>query len=234
MTSSESELPTLFANSARWAVSRLKGKRKRVTKGGKKKRRRRKYNLSNLKCNKKTCICSTGCVCEPITQRDVSSQTSQLLPTTTIVNVCVQTEPELTKKIMVDAATEIVQHNKLNPKASTWTRGDDIKQKSAEALTRLTKVIPRGFHWTGMMIAVVLRLLFNMIYVFNWNWTQGVHMTAKLLNLHKNSVFKLANNYINTDVTLPNELVMKKRGRGSDVFIANHGKDYYSALKEVR
>ena len=58
-------------------------------------------------------------------------------------------------------------------------------------------------------------------------------MTSNLLNLAPKNVFKFVNNYLDGDNELPYELVMKVRGRGSATFIANNGKDKYSALKEV-
>lgn len=184
-----------------------------------KKRRRRKYNIANLKYNKnkQVCLCATECVCGP---------------SLVVGDASTQTDPHRTAKVMVDSATEITQHNNMLPKAGTWTRGDKVKEKCGNALSRLKKAIPFGFHWSSIMIAVMLRLLFNLIYQMNWNWTQGVHMTSKLLGVQKDTVFKLANNYLDNDVNIPAELVMQTRGRGSAKFI-NNGRDRYSALKEV-
>ena len=132
-----------------------------------------------------------------------------------------------------DVATEIEMHNKLLPKAGTFTRGDDQKQKSIDALTRLRKATKPGFHLTEYMIVIMLRFVFGLIVQFNWGWTQAVYTTAKLCNVDKSNVFKFANSYIESDNILPAELPQKVRGRGSLTFIANHGKDIFSKLKEV-
>ena len=171
-TNTDTLFPVLHADPARWEQGRKlspKGRRKSAQKGGLRKRRRKKYNLKNLRCNQKRqieCVCKVKCVCGPILITD---------------EVSTQTDPIHTTKIMVDKATEIVQHTNMLPKAGTFTKGDNIKAKSSNALTRLKKAIPFGFHWSNVMIAVMLRLLFSLICEFNWNWTNAVYMTSKLL-----------------------------------------------------
>ena len=251
-------MTTLSANAARWHARRTlrpKGKRKVAKKGGSAKRRRRSYNLSNLR-NQSVCVCHNNCVCGPpmvlvnaFTQvkvccKDVSTQAQpiahnfavQTESTRPDVRVFAsQTDPEKTAKILVDASTEIVQHNKLFPKAGTWTKGDRTKAKCQGALVRLKRAVPNGFHWSNHMIIVALRMLFGLIVEFNWQWTQAVYTTAKILHLVPRNVFKFGNDYIadGNDNLVPNELQMKVRGRGSAKFISNHGKDKYSLLKEV-
>ena len=132
-----------------------------------------------------------------------------------------------------DVATEILLHNKLHPKAGTFTRGDKTKQKSIDAWSRLKKATHPGFHWTEHMLVVMLRFLFGLIVNFNWGWTQAVHATSKLCCVDYHNVFKFANQYIESDALLPAELPQRVRGRGSLKFIAKYGKDKYSKLKEV-
>ena len=132
-----------------------------------------------------------------------------------------------------DVATEIVMHNKLRPKAGTFTRADDKKQQSIDALARLKKATIKGFHWTEHMILVLLRVVFGLIVHFNWGYTNAIETTAKLCCLEERSVFKFAKTYMQSDAILPDELPQKVRGRGSIQFISNHGKDRYSKLKEV-
>ena len=57
-------------------------------------------------------------------------------------------------------------------------------------------------------------------------------MTSQLLGITKDSVFELVNIYIDNETTIPAELIIQQRGRGSATFI-NNGRDRYSALKEV-
>ena len=86
------------------------------------------------------------------------------------------------------------------------------------------------------MIVVCLRLVFNGVYNFNWGWTRAVHFASESVNLRKSTVFRYANDYLdpdNADIIWPRETQMKMRGRGSEAFINNHGRDKYSALKEV-
>ena len=60
-----------------------------------------------------------------------------------------------------------------------------------------------------------------------------MYTTAKLCNVKKDNVFKFANNYLESDAVQPAELPRQVSGRGSIKFIANHGKDRFSKLKEV-
>lgn len=78
-----------------------------------------------------------------------------------------------------------------------------------------------------------LRLVYDLIVNFNWQYTRAVHFTAVALNLAPRTVFKFSKDYMNGESKLPNDLVMKVRGRGAAAFIMNHGKDKYSLLKEV-
>ena len=245
----------ILANASRWHKTRTlrpKGKRKSAAKGGGRKRRRRYYNLKNLK-NQKKCLCADGCICAPpvkikdsstqlkISLRNVSvqcdrkseSESKSVQAAVDIADVEAQTDPELTTKTMVDASTEIVQHSYLLPKSGTFTKGDQTKEKCQAAIGRLKKAIPKGFHWSSLMIAVTLRLLYGLIVNFNWQYTRAVHFTADVLNLAPRTVFKFSKDYMDGESNLPNDLVMKVRGRGAAAFIMNHGKDKYSLLKEV-
>ena len=216
-----SKMCELRADAARWMHSRTlkpKGKRKSAAKGGMKKRRRRKYNFGHLKGARNRCVCSQNCICDcPIVVK--SKQ--------------VQTDTVLTAVKMVNKSTSI-KHKKNLPAAGTYTVSDRRFEKCGAALRRLKRAIPVGFHWSSAMIAVCLRLVFSGVYNCHWTWTEAVHFASKAVNLRKNTVFEYANNYLgNTDNVWPIERVMKVRGRGSAVFIVNHGKDKYSALKEV-
>ena len=214
----------LSVNASRWQVSRTKkpkGKRKEAFKGGSKKRRRRRYNFGHLN-NQRKCVCSQKCICgEPIVFRD-----SQL-----------QTDPARTAVQMVHKSTSIEQHNKHLPAAGTTTVADRRANKCGDALKRLKRAVPVGFHWNSAMIVVCLRLVFNCVYKFHWTWTKAVHFASQSVQLRTNTVFKFANDYLdnvgNDNNIWPQERDMKVRGRGSATFIANHGKDKYSALKEV-
>ena len=217
-----SKLRKLDTNARRWMYSRTlepKGKRKSAHRGGTKKRRRRKFNLTNLKGASKPCVCSNKCICQdPIVVHDAQ----------------VQTDPARTTIKMVNKSTSIEQHKKTLPKAGTHTVSDRRAEQCGTSLQRLKKAIPIGFHWTSTMIAVCLRLVFNCVYNFHWTWTEAVHFASKAVNLRKNTVFEFANNYLdNPDLVWPGERSMKVRGRGSATFINNHGRDKYSALKEV-
>ena len=66
-----------------------------------------------------------------------------------------------------DAVTSIAQHSKMHPKAGTKTKGDVDKEKSVAALGRINQFIVRGMHWTPIMIALLLRVFFNIIALFN-------------------------------------------------------------------
>ena len=135
-----------------------------------------------------------------------------------------------------NASTQTIVHDKLHPKASTYTRGDVRKDKAIGALQRLKKATPLGFHWTSNMILVLLRFTFGLLVSFNWGWTQAVTTIADLCCVRKHTVFKFVNDYINNPPPsfLPVELPQATRGRGSINFIENHGKDHFSALKEVK
>lgn len=134
-----------------------------------------------------------------------------------------------------DASTQTIVHDKLLPKAGTYTRGDVRKDQAIGALQRLKKATPLGFHWTANMILVLLRFTFGLLVNFNWGWTQAVTTVADLCFVRKHTVFKFANDYINNPPAgfLPVELPQLVRGRGSIKFIESHGKDHFSALKEV-
>ena len=132
-----------------------------------------------------------------------------------------------------DVATEIIQHNKLLPKSGTFTRGDKHKQLATKALVRLKEATGSGFHYTSQMILVMLRFVFGLLVHFNWSWTQAIVTTAKLCNVKTNNMFTFAKTYIESDAGMPSELPQKMRGRGSLKFISNHGKDFFSKLKEV-
>ena len=67
-----------------------------------------------------------------------------------------------------DASTQTIVHDKLLPKADTYTRGDARKDRNIEALQRLKKATPLGFHWTASMILVLLRFTFGLLVNFNW------------------------------------------------------------------
>ena len=132
-----------------------------------------------------------------------------------------------------DASTQIDQHSKILPRAGTFTRGDKVKQQSVSALERLKKATRRGVPWSSQMIVILLRFMFGLIVHFNWGWTQAVYTTSKLCCVKHNTLFKFANSYIQSDEIIPVQMSHKVRGRGSLKFISNHGKDYYSNLKEV-
>lgn len=224
----------LNASSARWERKRglkQKGKRKIKQSGGKKKRRRRKVCMRGLKGHAKfACICKNGCVCVPVV---ISNSASQTDPPPVCVHAENQTDPEATKQLTRTVGTDIIEHDKLRPKAGTHTAGDKKKAMAGEALKRLKKALPNGFHWTQFMIVVTLRLLFGLVHDFNWGWTQAVYTTSSLLNLAKDTTFKFGNDYLDGENILPNELVMKVRGRGSAKFVIKYGKDRFSKLKEV-
>ena len=211
-----------IADPARWETSRglkPKGKRKVARRGGVKKRRRRNFNMQNLKGARKPCVCSKKCICDaPIVLFDAQ----------------VQTDDQRTHKVMVNKSTEIAQYSRKLAKVSTVTSDDIRFAKCGVALARLKKTIPVGFHWSSAMIVVCLKLVFNVVYKFHWNWTKAVNLASQTLNLKRDTVFAYANDFLdNEDIVWPREIQMKMRGRGSITFIDNHGKDKYSVLKEV-
>ena len=224
----------LNASSVAWERKRglkPKGKRKAGQTGGKKKRRKRKVNMSGLKGHAKfTCICKNGCVCLPVKFIHVKSQTD---PPPVCFNAINQTDPEETKKLTRTVGTEIEQHTNMLPKAGSYTVADRMKTKCSTGLERMRGVVKKNYHWTSMMVVLLLRVLFNLVVKLNWGWTAAVGMTSELLQVRTNTVFKLANNYLQSDVNLPAELPIKISGRGSAKFKANHGADKYSELKEV-
>ena len=89
-----------------------------------------------------------------------------------------------------DTATRITQHSKMHPKAGTKTKGDCDKQKSVSALSRINKFIVRGMHWTPIMIALLLRVFFNIMVLFNWNWTATAEFSAKVFGIKRDTVYK--------------------------------------------
>lgn len=214
----------LSADPARWSRKRSlkpKGKRKAAKRGGVVKRKRRKFNMKNLTGASKPCVCHSKCICgQPIVVHDGE----------------VQTDPLLTAVKMVHKATSIEEHTNLLPKAGTITKSDRRHEQCGAALNRLKRAIPVGYHWSSVMIVVCLRLVFNGVYNFNWGWTRAVHFASESVNLRQSTVFRYANDYLdpdNADIIWPRETQMKMRGRGSEAFINNHGRDKYSALKEV-
>ena len=210
----------LCADAARWALRRKltpRSKRRLGKLGGKAKRRRRKFNSNNL-TGCQSCACMPHCTCRPDNH---------------FVDIAVQTDPLLTLKTQRTLGTQIKQHTSMLPKAGTFTAGDIIKTKAHIALGRMHRVVKKNFHFTSIMIVLVLRVLFNLIVKFNWGWTQAVGMTAELMQVKTNTVFAVGNNYLESTVDLPAELPTKQSGRGSEAFKANHGADKYSELKEV-
>ena len=130
-----------------------------------------------------------------------------------------------------DVATSISQHSKMHPKAGTKTKGDNDKQKSIAALGRINKFVVRGLHWTPIMIALLLRVFFNIIVLFNWNWTATAEFIAKVFAIKRDTVYRFCKKYLASDVIAPEELEVKIKGRGSETFKLG-GADRYSEMKE--
>ena len=130
---------------------------------------------------------------------------------------------------MVDKGIGMETHTRNLPSVSEITSSDKRFEKCGEGMECLKKIYVR-FHWNSYMIAVCLRIFFTFVYNFNWDWTQSAYVVGSAVNLRRHTVLKFANDY---DVTWSRELQIETRGRGYEMFISNHGRDKYSALKKV-
>ena len=58
----------------------------------------------------------------------------------------------------------------LTPPAKTRTPGVRRKDECIVGLARLRQVTHKGFHWTALMITVLLRFVYHAVVNLNWSW----------------------------------------------------------------
>ena len=169
----------------------------------------------------------------PLPKQTSPTQTSPVLTQTT--STPTQTESRATQTNSVSQRTVYTQTTStLEPPAGTMTVADRMKDKCMDAQTRLGNCIPRGFHWTSLMVLLLLKFVYHFVVSLNWSWTQACVKAAEVFGIKEVNVFTLAKMHRDSDSDgLPSELPQKKRGRGSIKFKANDRiEQKYTVLKE--
>ena len=123
---------------------------------------------------------------------------------------------------------------KLVPLAGTYSVGDRRKDSCIDGLRRLRKVTPPGFHWTALMITVLLRFVYYAVVKLNWSWNTSCDTASDIFSVNVATVRKFDNLHLQTpeDVALPPELPLAVRGRGSAKFKANDVNERFKLIKE--
>ena len=117
--------------------------------------------------------------------------------------------------------------------AGTYTTNDRCKDKCINALSRLRKTTPVGFHWTSLMITVLLRFVYHAVVNLNWSWSGACKEAGNIFHLKPHTVHKMGMLHRDApDQILPPELPTKKRGRGSDTFKVNDADGRFKVIKD--
>lgn len=145
-----------------------------------------------------------------------------------------QTDPVLTQRKSVTHGTQTT-NGYLQASAGTYSTADRCKDKCLAALGRLRDTTPPGFHWTKLMLVVVLRFVFHAVVHLNWSWSSSTQEAGRIFNIRSRNVQIVGLQYINPAgdalQILPRELARKKVGRGSAKFLANDVDERFKVLK---
>ena len=160
-----------------------------MRRGRPKKRKPSKRSFANLKKRH-----SSPCIHDTESTNVEGAVSSSKSPASTTPEIPVATTPEIPVtrsgltyshfadkstqtpvKIFCDASTEIEQNSNLLPSCRK-NKKDIMKDACLEASERLSRATPPGFHWTVMMLVVVLHFVYSAVWKFNWTWTAAVGM----------------------------------------------------------
>ena len=122
----------------------------------------------------------------------------------------------------------------LEALSGTYSAGDQRKDACIHGLARLRKVTPPGFHWTSLMITVLLRFVYYAVVHLNWSWHASSDCASEIFNVRIQTVKKFGTLHLQSpeDVVLPPELSLMVRGRGSIKFKANDVDERFKIIKE--
>ena len=159
---------------------------------------------------------------------ETDSETRSGCAYTVLANKSTQT----VTKTYCDASTEIVQHDRMEPSCRR-NKQDELKDACMDATTRLSGATPRGYHWSMMMLVVMLRFVYFCVWKFNWTWTAAVVMASEIFEMDKKNVFHVAKAFRDHPdrPKYPAELATKTRGRGSEAFKTGPNAERFMVLK---
>ena len=139
-----------------------------------------------------------------------------------------------TPPVCTTTSTQTTTSN-LEPIAlsGTYTSKDKCKDSCVHALARIRSATPPGFHWTGVMIMVLLRFVYHAVVNLNWSWSDSCKEAGAIFKLKPHTVHRMGTLHLQTDGTsFPPELPRKTTGRGSELFKQNDVEGRFKILKD--
>lgn len=103
-----------------------------------------------------------------------------------------------------------------------------------DGLVRVLNATPSGFHWTSLMIAVLLRFFYHVVVNLNRSWNVSCKETSVIIHVNPTTVNQMAKLHLESSATvvLPPEFPVKVRGRGSVKYKANDIDERFKVIKE--
>ena len=87
-------------------------------------------------------------------------------------SISTQTDPKMFEQHTCHKSTQASTNTStLVPLTGTYSANDRRKSLCITGLDRLRKVTPKGFHWTSLMITVLLRFVYYAVVKLNWSWS---------------------------------------------------------------
>ena len=126
---------------------------------------------------------------------------------------------------------------KAPSRAGTYTVKDRDVDECLLAREHLDNAIPSGFHWTSLMILVVLRFIYYAVAELQWSWHASCHQVAVIFKLKRQTVQTMGKLHRESVLgsspsKLPPELPRKVSGRGSEAFKHGEFSENFKLIKE--